>query len=100
MFNVVEDFQELGELANRLHAPQQITNIEFIVISKHSIFQSNVRKWIRCDPINQRWAKFKHFFADVHRELRDTNAQVDKIGFHSANAIVKQIVELIYTKYQ
>jgi len=32
-------------------------------------------------------------FSDVHQALKDTDASVDELGFHSANAIVEQIVQ-------
>ena len=32
-------------------------------------------------------------FVEAHQELRDTDASVNKLGFHSVNAIVEQIIQ-------
>ena len=32
-------------------------------------------------------------FVEAHQELRDTDASVDELGFHSVNAIVEQIFQ-------
>ena len=37
--------------------------------------------------------EFKITIAEAHQDLRDTNASVDELGYHSANAIVEQIVQ-------
>ena len=40
----------------------------------------------------------KQDFTEAHQELRDTDATVDELGFHSANALVAQIVEQLRDK--
>ena len=45
------------------------------------------------------WPNFVLEFTEAHQELRDTDATVDDLGFHSANAIVPQIVEQLRNKY-
>ena len=41
-------------------------------------------------------AIFEDTFNYVHQELRDKNATIDELGFHSANAIVIQIIKQLY----
>ena len=36
---------------------------------------------------------------EAHQELRDTDATVNELGFHSANAIVSQIVNQLRNEY-
>ena len=39
------------------------------------------------------WPNMKQDFTEARQELRNTYARVDELGFHSASAIVAQIVE-------
>ena len=39
------------------------------------------------------WSNFIDHFRQAHQELRETDATVDELGYHSANAIVEQIVD-------
>ena len=39
------------------------------------------------------WVNLKTTFIDAHQEVRDTDAAVDEINFHSVNAIVSQIID-------
>ena len=45
--------------------------------------------------INKTWANFIDHFRQAHQELRDTDTTINQLGFHSANAIVKQIVDCL-----
>ena len=47
IFTVFEDLQELVELAGRPFTSQQIVNIGYLIMSKHRIFRSDIRKWLR-----------------------------------------------------
>ena len=45
------------------------------------------------------WPNFILSFTKAHQEIRDTDATVDELGFHSANAIVSQILEQLRKEY-
>ena len=64
-----------------------------MVVAKKSIFRGDARKWMRCPKHEKSWANFKTTLIDGHQELRDTDANVDKLDFHSANTIVSQIID-------
>ena len=44
---------EIAELAGRPYSPIQIVDLEYIVIAKHPIFRSDVRRWIHHLPDDQ-----------------------------------------------
>ena len=89
---VVEDLIEIGELECRHYSPQQIVDLGYIIISKHQIFRSDIRKWMRRPLLQQTWPNFKSYFTVAHQELRNTDVTVDELGFSGANAIASQIV--------
>ena len=72
---------------------QQVVDLEYIIISKHMIFRSYIRKWMRQPEIEKMWVNFKQTFTEARQELRDTDATVDEFGFHSTNTIVTQIFQ-------
>ena len=92
IFMAIEDLLELAEISGRPFTPQQIVNIGYLIVSKHRIFRSDIRKLLHQAIVNQTWPEFKTFFLEVHQELRDTYTSVDELGFYSTNTIVEQIV--------
>merc|ERR1719148_486318 len=93
----VEDLVEIGELVGRSYSPLQIVDLGYIVLAKNIIFRGDILKWVRRPEVDETMANFKLTFTDAHQELRDTDASVDELGFHSANAIVEQIVQQLRT---
>ena len=93
IWNKIEDLAELAELALRPFSDQQLTDFAFIIINKQRAFRDDVRQWMRLNPIQQTYAALKLHFSAAHTELRATDATVDELGYHSANAMVTQIVE-------
>ena len=93
----MEDLAEVGELAGRLFSPEQIIDLAYMIISKHRIFRDDIRAWMRRPQSEKTWINFKEAFLIAHQELRDTDATVDELGYHSDNEIVSQIVDQLRT---
>jgi len=91
IFDAVEDLVETGELAGKPYSPLQIVDLRYMVLVKNRIFRGDIRKWGRRSEVEITWANFKLTFIDSHQELRDTDASVDGLDFHSANTIVEQL---------
>ena len=96
LFNTIEDLGEIAELARRPYFPAQIVYLGYIVVSKNRVFRSDIWKWMRRPEYYKTWTIFKDTFTEARRELIDTDATVDELGFRSANAIVTQIVEQLW----
>jgi len=93
IFLAVENLKELAELTGRPFTLHQIVNTGYLLVSKHSIFRSDIRKWFRKAAVSQTWLEFNTFFIEVHQEIRDTDTLFSKLSYHSVNAIVKQIFD-------
>ena len=48
---------------------------------------------MRKPAVNKTWINFIDHFRTAHEELRYTDATIDELGYHSANAIVEKIVD-------
>ena len=88
IFDAVEDLLEIGELSGRPYSAQQIFDLGCIILSKNRIFRSDIRKWVRKPEDKITWTNFKSTFVEAHQELRDTDASIVELGFHSENEIV------------
>ena len=93
IFDAVEDLCEIADIAGTAYTPEQKVNIGFLIVSKQRVLRSDVRKWMRKPAADKTWLNFMTHFRQAHQELRDTDATVDELGYHSANAIVEQIVD-------
>ena len=93
IFNAVEDLCEIADLSGSPYTATQQVNIGFLIVSKQRILRSDVRKWMRKPQADKTWINFVTHFRQAHQELRDTDATIDELGYHSANAIVEQIVD-------
>ena len=89
---MVEDLCEIAEFAKTPYTPRQKVNIVFLIVSKHPIFRSDARKWMRKPLVDKTWINFIDHFRQAHQELRDTDTSMDELRFQSANVIVEQIV--------
>ena len=93
IFNAVEDLCEITEFAKSPYTPRQKVNIGYLIVSKHPIFHSDIRIWMRKPMVEKTWLNFVSQFRQSHQELRDTDTSMAELGFQSANAIVEQIVD-------
>ena len=93
IFNTVKDLCKIVEFAQTPYSARQKVNIGYLIVSKHPIFRSDLRKWMR-KPIQEKtWSNFIIHFQQAHQELRDTETLMSELGYQSANAIVEHIVE-------
>ena len=99
IFDAVEDLVEIAELDGRPYSPDQIVDIGYIILSKNRISRSDIRKWTRRPDNEKTWPNFILLFTEAHQDLKDIDATVDKLGFHSANSIIFQIVEQLRNDY-
>ena len=65
----------------------------FLILNKCRAFCSDICEWIHRPAIERTYENLKVHFTEAHLDLRATDATVDELGYHSANAIVQKIVE-------
>lgn len=73
-----------------------MVDLGYIIVSKLSIFRSDVQGGLRRDPVNQTYTTYTEFqtaFTEAHQELREIEVSVDESGFQSTNVIVSQSVQ-------
>jgi hypothetical protein len=90
------------EAANATETPTQLINIRIIIITKSTIFSSDIRKWhIKLD-VNKTWSNFKDHFKAAQKDIKKSQPGIntDSLGFHDqadALALTNQVINrLIY----
>ena len=58
--------------------------------------RNDVRKWIRRLENKKTYAHIELQLTEAHLELRATYTTVDELGYHSASAVVQQIVDQLH----
>ena len=92
IFNSIDDLVEYARAAEVELTQIQTINLALVILSRQKIFKDDIRAWKRANQEYKMWDKFKHNFHIDHLELRETGGTIDEIGFHSANAIVNQMM--------
>ena len=93
IFNAVEDLCETAELSQSPYAARQQVSIGYLIIIKQPVFRSDLRKVDEEAIGRKKRMNLINHFRQGHQERRDTDTAIDQIGFQSANAIVKQIID-------
>jgi hypothetical protein len=76
----------------------QLINIGIIVITRSTIFASDVRKWHAKPEADKTWPAFKDHFKLAQKDIKTSQPTItaDSLGFHEANnasSIADQVVD-------
>ena len=92
IFNSINNLVEYARAAEAELTQSQTINLTLIVLNMQQIFKDDIGAWKRTNQAYKTWDNFKHDFREAHLELRETGFTIDELGFHSANAIVDQMM--------
>jgi hypothetical protein len=93
----------MAEAPNASKTPTQLINIGIIIITKSTIFSTDIRKWY-IQPDNEKtWPNCKDHFKAAQKEIKKGQPKIttDSLGFHpQANAatLVDQVTNRLATQ--
>jgi hypothetical protein len=105
--NIITDINEYANMAEAVHAPEmttQLINIDIIIITRSTIFSSNIRKWHIKPDDDKTWPNFKDHFKAAQKAIKKSQPSVttDSLGFqeqaNTAASIVDQVIEKLSAK--
>ncbi len=87
---IVNIFTELNEYANMAEAAhaskttEQLINLGIIIVTRSTIFSSDIRKWHDKPAADKTWSAFKDHFKTAQRAINKSQPTVtiDSLGFH------------------
>jgi hypothetical protein len=100
--NIFTDINEYANMAEAAHAAEtttQLINIGIIIITRSTIFSSDIRKWHKKPNGDKTWPNFKDHFKAAQKAIKKSQPSVttDALGFHeqanTAASIVGQVIE-------
>jgi hypothetical protein len=102
--NIFTDINAYANMADAAHAPEtatQLINIGIIIITRSTIFSSDVRKWHDKPDADKTWANFTAHFKTAQKAIKKSQPTIttDSLGFHEqANStLVDQVIERLTT---
>jgi hypothetical protein len=98
IFTAINEYGNMTKAADAAETPKQLINIGLIIITRSTIFASNIRKWHAKPDVKKTWPAFKTHFKEVQKAIKQSQPAItmDSLGYHEqANAvsIVDQVIE-------
>jgi hypothetical protein len=98
IFTAINEYANMAEAANAAETTSQLINIGIIVITRSTIFASDVRKWHAKPEADKTWPSFKDHFKRAQKDIKKSQPTItaDSLGFHEVNnasAIADQVID-------
>jgi hypothetical protein len=99
IFTDINAYAHMAEAAHSAETASQLINIGLIIITRSTIFSSDIRKWHDKPSLDQTWPNFKDHFKAAQKAIRKSQPVVttDSLGFHgqanTAASLVDQVIE-------
>jgi hypothetical protein len=98
LFNAINEYAIMAEAAGSTESPRQMIDVAMTIITRSTIFASDIRKWNEIPAAGQTWAVFTTHFKQAQKAIKRSQPSVttDTLGYHEANAtLVQQVVEIM-----
>jgi hypothetical protein len=97
IFTAINDYANKAEAAEAAEITPQLINIGLIIITRSTIFASNIQKWHSKPEVDKTLPNFKHHFKTAQKGIKKSQPTIttDSLGFHKqayTASIVDQVV--------
>jgi hypothetical protein len=72
IFTAINEYANMAEAANAAETTPQLINIGIIIITRSTIFSSDIRKWHLKPDGDKTWPNFKDHFKQAQKDIRRT----------------------------
>ena len=98
IFTAINDYANMAEAAEATETQTQLINIGLIIITRSTIFSSDIRKWNSRPEDEKTWTTFKTHFKEAQCDIKRSQQVVttNSLGFHgqaNAAAMVDQVIK-------
>jgi hypothetical protein len=98
IFTATNEYANMAEAADAPETTTQLINIGLIIITKSTVFASDIRKWHEKPDVEKTWPTFKDHFKEAQKAIKKSqpNITADSLGYHdqaNATTIVDQVIE-------
>lgn len=104
IFTAINNYANMAEAAHASETPHQLINIGLIIITRSTIFASDIRKWNDKPEPEKTWPLFKDHFKEAQKAIKKSQPVTtpDSLGCHehaNAAAIVDQVIARLTTQH-
>ncbi len=105
IFTAINEYANMAEAANAAETTSQLINIGIIIITRSTIFSSDIRKWHSKPDADKTWPTFKDHFKVAQRDIKksEPTTTTDSLGYHDqaslAATIVDQVIDRLATQH-
>jgi hypothetical protein len=99
IFTEINEYASMAEAAHAAETTEQLINIGIIIITRSTIFSSDIRKWHDKPIADRTWPNFKEHFKAAQRAIKKSQpaTTTDSLGYHeqanAAETIVDQVID-------
>jgi hypothetical protein len=103
IFTAPNDYANMAEAAEAPEMTTQLINIALIIITRSTIFASDIRKWHDKTDAAKTWPTFKEHFKKAQKAIKKSQPTIttDSLGFHNqakATTLVDHVIEKLTTQ--
>jgi len=103
LFSKINEYANLAEAANTTETPAQLINMGLIILTRCTIFSTDIRTWHARTTEDKTWPNFKDHFKEAQKAIRQSQPTIttDALGYHGqANSATdtSTIVNEVITK--
>jgi hypothetical protein len=102
VFTSINEYANMADASEAPETPIQLINIGLIILTRATIFSSDIRKWHAQNLADKTWPRFKTHFKEAQRSIKRSQptTTTDSLGYHeqaSAATIVDQVMAKLAT---
>jgi hypothetical protein len=105
IFTAINDYANMAEAAEASETTSQLTNIGLIIITRSTIFASDIRKWHEKPDDEKTWPTFKEHFKAAQKAIKKSQptTTTDSLGYHeqanSVAGIADQVIDRLSAQH-
>jgi hypothetical protein len=99
IFTAINEYASMAEAAHAAETTEQLINIGVIIITRSTIFASDIRKWHDKPAADKTWPLFKDHFKAAQKAIKKSQpaTTTDSLGYHeqanTADTIVDHVLD-------
>jgi hypothetical protein len=100
IFTEINEYASMAEATHAAETTEQLINIGIIIITRSTIFSSDIRKWHDKPIADKTWPDFKEHFKAAQKAIKKSQPAIttDTLGYHeqqanTAASLVDQVID-------
>jgi uncharacterized membrane protein YgcG len=95
-------YADMAQAGESEETPSQLINVGIIILTRPTVFATDIRRWNDLPPASKTWISFKTHFKEAQRAIIRSLPTVttDTLGYHEQANSVETVVERVINRLQ